>query len=224
MITLPVIAAVTPLASAAVGTGLPGEAPGTGLAGGAAAGLAVLIASLALAFLARSAPRPEPRNHRPAHRHRGGPAVSPGAARPGSAPFPTAGRRPPRPPASPGPSRLATHPHAGACRSSHPGTEATTAPTAQALSRTAAVPITAASGRNAVRPMFRSANVSLPIICLRELIRSFGLSAYTSFIRARAPWTARGAGGGYLTDGGVLLPLVSCLSAYWPYRQLVRHS
>ena len=60
MITLPVIAAVTPLASAAVGIGLLGEAPGTGLAGGVAAGLAVLITSVALAFLARSAPTPNP--------------------------------------------------------------------------------------------------------------------------------------------------------------------
>ena len=140
MITLPVIAAVTPLASAVVGIGLLGEAPRTGLAGGVAAGLAVLITSLALAFLARSAPHPEPRNHRPAHGQHGGLAVLSGAARPGSAPVRTAGRRPPRPPASLGLSRLAMHPHADACRSSHPGTEATTAPAAQALSRTAAVP------------------------------------------------------------------------------------
>jgi hypothetical protein len=80
MITLPVIAAVTPVASAAVGIGLLGEAPGTGLAGGVAAGLAVLIASLALAFLARSAPYSEPRNHRPACRHHGGLAELSGAA------------------------------------------------------------------------------------------------------------------------------------------------
>jgi drug/metabolite transporter (DMT)-like permease len=71
MITLPVIAAVTPVASAAVGIGLLGEAPGTGLAGGVAAGLAVLIASLALAFLARSAPHPGPRTHTPAGRQHG---------------------------------------------------------------------------------------------------------------------------------------------------------
>jgi drug/metabolite transporter (DMT)-like permease len=75
MTTLPVIAAVTPVASAAVGIGLLGETPGTGLAGGVAAGLAVLIASLALAFLARSAPHSEPRNHRPAGRQHSGPAV-----------------------------------------------------------------------------------------------------------------------------------------------------
>jgi len=80
MITLPVIAAVTPVASAAVGIGLLGEAPGTGLAGGVAAGLALLIASLALAFLARSAPHSEPRNHRRADRHHGGLAVLSGAA------------------------------------------------------------------------------------------------------------------------------------------------
>jgi len=75
MTTLPVIAAVTPVASAAVGIGLLGETPRTGLAGGVAAGLAVLIASLALAFLARSAPHSEPRNHRPAGRQHSGPAV-----------------------------------------------------------------------------------------------------------------------------------------------------
>jgi hypothetical protein len=66
MITLPVIAAVTPVASAAVGIGLLGEAPRTGVAGGVAAGLAVLVTSLALACLARSAPHPEPRGHGPA--------------------------------------------------------------------------------------------------------------------------------------------------------------
>ena len=71
MITLPVIAAVTPVVSAAVGIGLLGEAPRTGLAGGVAAGLAVLIASLALAFLARSAPHSGPRTHTPAGRQHG---------------------------------------------------------------------------------------------------------------------------------------------------------
>jgi hypothetical protein len=84
MITLPVIAAVTPVASAAVGIGLLGEAPRTGLAGGVAVGLAVLIASLALAFLARSAPHSEPRNHRPAGGRHGGPAVLSVARRPGN--------------------------------------------------------------------------------------------------------------------------------------------
>ena len=58
MLTLPVIAAVTPLASVAVGAGLLGEAPGTGAAGAVIAGLAVLVTSLALAYLARSVPHP----------------------------------------------------------------------------------------------------------------------------------------------------------------------
>jgi hypothetical protein len=56
MLTLPVIAAVTPVASVAVGIGLLGEAPRTGVLGGVAAGLAVVVASLALACLARSLP------------------------------------------------------------------------------------------------------------------------------------------------------------------------
>ena len=59
MITLPIIAAVTPVASVAVGIGLLGEAPRTGVAGGVAAGLAVLVTSIALACLARLAPPPE---------------------------------------------------------------------------------------------------------------------------------------------------------------------
>lgn len=60
MITLPVIAVVVPVASVAIGIGLLGETPGTGAPGAVAAGLAVLIASLALARLARSAPHAEP--------------------------------------------------------------------------------------------------------------------------------------------------------------------
>jgi drug/metabolite transporter (DMT)-like permease len=56
MLTLPVIAAVTPVASVAIGIGLLGEAPRTGVLGGVAAGLAVLVASAALACLARSVP------------------------------------------------------------------------------------------------------------------------------------------------------------------------
>ena len=98
MITLPVIAAVTPVASAAVGIGLLGEAPGTGLAGGVAAGLAVLIASLALAFLARSAPHSDPGT---TDRQTGTTAAwryCPGRPRPGSAAFPTAGAVPSSPP------------------------------------------------------------------------------------------------------------------------------
>jgi len=66
MVTLPVIAAVTPVASVAVGIGLLGEAPRTGLAGGLAAGLAVLVTSLALARLARSVPPPGVPHHGPA--------------------------------------------------------------------------------------------------------------------------------------------------------------
>jgi hypothetical protein len=59
MATLPIIAAVTPLASVAVGIGLLGETPRVGVAGAVAAGFAVLVASLALACLARTAPHPE---------------------------------------------------------------------------------------------------------------------------------------------------------------------
>lgn len=60
MVTLPVIAAVTPVTSVAIGIGLLGETPRTGVAGALAAGLAVLVASVALAVLARSAPHAEP--------------------------------------------------------------------------------------------------------------------------------------------------------------------
>jgi drug/metabolite transporter (DMT)-like permease len=60
VLTLPIIAAVTPVASVAVGIGLLGETPRIGLAGGIAAGFAVLVTSLALARLAYAAPRPEP--------------------------------------------------------------------------------------------------------------------------------------------------------------------
>src|SRR5487761_726982 len=66
MITLPIIASVTPVASVAIGIGLLGETPQTGLAGGIAAGLAVLVTSVALACLARSAPHPGPRGREPA--------------------------------------------------------------------------------------------------------------------------------------------------------------
>ena len=59
LLTLPVIAAVTPVASVAVGIGLLGETPRIGLAGGIAAGFAVLVTGLALAYLARSVPQPE---------------------------------------------------------------------------------------------------------------------------------------------------------------------
>jgi drug/metabolite transporter (DMT)-like permease len=63
MVTLPVIAAITPAASVAVGIGLLGETPRTGLAGAVAAGLAVLVTSLALARLACSVPHPEAASH-----------------------------------------------------------------------------------------------------------------------------------------------------------------
>jgi drug/metabolite transporter (DMT)-like permease len=60
MVTLPIIAAVAPVTSVAIGVGLLGETPRTGLAGGIAAGFAVLVATAALAYLARSAPHPAP--------------------------------------------------------------------------------------------------------------------------------------------------------------------
>jgi hypothetical protein len=59
ILTLPIIAAVTPVASVAVGVGLLGETPRIGVAGAVAAGLAVLVTSLALARLAYTAPHPE---------------------------------------------------------------------------------------------------------------------------------------------------------------------
>jgi drug/metabolite transporter (DMT)-like permease len=59
ILTLPIIAAVTPIASVAVGIGLLGETPRIGAAGTVAAGFAVLVTSLALARLAYSAPHPE---------------------------------------------------------------------------------------------------------------------------------------------------------------------
>jgi drug/metabolite transporter (DMT)-like permease len=62
MVTLPIISAVAPVASVAIGIGLLGETPRTGVAGGVTAAFAVLIASLALACLARSAPHPEPQD------------------------------------------------------------------------------------------------------------------------------------------------------------------
>lgn len=61
MVTLPIISATAPVASVAIGIGLLGETPRTGLAGGAIAGFAVLVASIALAYLARNAPHCEPR-------------------------------------------------------------------------------------------------------------------------------------------------------------------
>jgi drug/metabolite transporter (DMT)-like permease len=59
ILTLPIIAAVTPVVSVAVGIGLLGETPRIGLPGAVAAGLAVLVTSVALACLAYTAPHPE---------------------------------------------------------------------------------------------------------------------------------------------------------------------
>ncbi len=80
MITLPVISAVTPVASVAIGVGLLGETPRTGVAGGVAAGFAVLITSIALACLARSVPHPERRSQEPADEACGGLVLSGAAA------------------------------------------------------------------------------------------------------------------------------------------------
>jgi hypothetical protein len=66
MLTLPVIAAVTPVASVAVGVGLLGETPGTGVTGAVAVGFAVLVTSLALARLAYTVPHPEAQRQVPA--------------------------------------------------------------------------------------------------------------------------------------------------------------
>jgi drug/metabolite transporter (DMT)-like permease len=68
MITLPIISAVTPVASVAIGIGLLGETPRIGVAAQVGAGVAVLVTALALAFLARSAPQPEPSAHAPSPR------------------------------------------------------------------------------------------------------------------------------------------------------------
>jgi drug/metabolite transporter (DMT)-like permease len=56
LITLPVISAVTPVASVAIGLGMLGETPGNGVAGGVSAGVAVVVTSIALVCLARSVP------------------------------------------------------------------------------------------------------------------------------------------------------------------------
>jgi hypothetical protein len=93
MVTLPVIAAVTPIASVAVGIGLLGEASRTGVAGGVAAGFAVLVTSLALACLARSAPHPETPRPGRTDGERGGLAVLSGAAAGLGASSPSLARR-----------------------------------------------------------------------------------------------------------------------------------
>jgi hypothetical protein len=58
MITLPIISAVTPMASVAIGIGLLGETPRLGAAGLAAATVVAVITGLALASLARTASAP----------------------------------------------------------------------------------------------------------------------------------------------------------------------
>ena len=58
LITLPVISAVTPVASVAIGLGLLGETPGSGGPARVGAGVAVVVTSLALAWLARCGPEP----------------------------------------------------------------------------------------------------------------------------------------------------------------------
>ncbi|MFY9866488.1 MAG: hypothetical protein WAK58_21970, partial [Trebonia sp.] len=60
MITLPIISAVAPVASVAIGIGILGETPRTGVLGGVAAAAAVLVTSLALACLARLGQSPPP--------------------------------------------------------------------------------------------------------------------------------------------------------------------
>jgi hypothetical protein len=78
MITLPIISAVTPVVSVAVGIGLLGETLRTGVAGAVAAGVAVLVTSLALARLARSAPHAEPRRQVPVDAAHGSLALASG--------------------------------------------------------------------------------------------------------------------------------------------------
>jgi len=77
LVTLPLISAFVPVASVAVGVGLLGEAPRVSLASGVGAGVAVLITSVALAVLARSAPAPSS----PVQAAK----ARPGSAHPGSA-------------------------------------------------------------------------------------------------------------------------------------------
>ncbi|MFZ0163847.1 MAG: hypothetical protein WAL12_09725, partial [Trebonia sp.] len=60
MITLPIISAVAPVASVAIGIWILGETPRTGVLGGVAAAAAVLVTSLALACLARLGQSPPP--------------------------------------------------------------------------------------------------------------------------------------------------------------------
>jgi hypothetical protein len=66
MITLPVISAVTPMASVAIGIGLLGETPRLGATGLAAAAIVAVVTGLALASLARSAAPSAPLEPAPA--------------------------------------------------------------------------------------------------------------------------------------------------------------
>jgi drug/metabolite transporter (DMT)-like permease len=86
MITLPIITAVTPVTSVAIGIGLLGETPRAGLAGGVVAGFAVLISSIALACLARSAPHSMSANPEPARPEPARP--EPARPEPGPKPYP----------------------------------------------------------------------------------------------------------------------------------------
>jgi drug/metabolite transporter (DMT)-like permease len=81
MVTLPIIAVVTPVASVAIGMELLGEMPEAGVPGAVAAGFAVLVASLALARLARSAPRAEPQAPKPTEPEARTPVLAGAAAR-----------------------------------------------------------------------------------------------------------------------------------------------
>ena len=103
------------------------------------AGLAVLITSLALAFLARCAPTPNPETTDRQTSKAAAWRYCPGRPVP-AAPVPDRGAASSSPPGLPRPEQVTMHPHTDACRSSHPGTEAMTPPIAEALSRTAAVP------------------------------------------------------------------------------------
>ena len=87
MITLPIISAVTPVASVAIGIGLLGETPRVGVAGQIGAGFAVLVTALALALLARSAPQPEPSPRVPSAEVPSPRASSPHAAVPPARPW-----------------------------------------------------------------------------------------------------------------------------------------
>ena len=87
ILTLPIIAAVTPIASVAVGIGLLGETPRIGVAGTVAAGFAVLVTSLALARLAYCAPHPDAPHPDVPHAEAPSPGVLPPAVPQPDAPY-----------------------------------------------------------------------------------------------------------------------------------------